>query len=217
MQWWECSGRTAALGEENQGVPFATGQSRSLEDQRNSLVQKQPAGSFRSEVRIGLSKIPGCLLRAIKNLRKKRCGGRGAPAQAAPTPRSSGMRFPPSLYQLPSPPALDTNSQLGRPEAAPGPPTFPGHGDELELLHGHDPWICVHSQGPNPPGTPGLAFGKMGKPEVRLCWVNPAWKRNFPEPRERGGALCPTHGWGWEHPEPHPGPQTFPVSMHHNQ
>lgn len=100
----------SSSGEEIQGVPFATGQSRSLEDQRNSLVQKQPAGSFRSEVGIGLSKVPGCLLRAIKNLRKKRSGGRGAPA---PTPQKQQDVIPTSLVQLPSPPALDPDSSWG--------------------------------------------------------------------------------------------------------
>lgn len=200
LQWWEGSGRTAAPGEENQGVPFATGQSRSLEDQRNSLVQKQPAGSFRSEVGIGLSKIPGCLLRAIKNLRKKDVvGGEPQPRQPRP-PRAAGCDSHPacasSLLLLPRTPTPSWGVQ----RLLLVPLTFPGHRDELELLHGHNPWICVHSQGPDPPGTPGLAFGKMGKPEVRLCWVNPAWKRSFPEPRERGGTLCPTHGWGWEHP-----------------
>lgn len=141
-----------------------------------------------------------------KKPQEKRCGGRGAPARAAPTPRSSGMRFPAawasSLLLLPRTPAPSRGVQ----EAAPAPRALPGHRDELELLHGHDPWICVHSRGPNPPVTPG----KMGKPEVRLCWINPARKRNFPEPRERGGTLCPTHGCGWEHPGDAAGPTNIP-------
>lgn len=46
VQWLDSSS-----GEEIQGVPFATGQSRSVEDQRSGLVQKQPAGSVvRSEL-----------------------------------------------------------------------------------------------------------------------------------------------------------------------
>lgn len=123
----------SSSGEEIQGVPFATGQSRSLEDQRNSLVQKQPAGSFRSEVGTGLSKIPGCLLRATKILRKKRSGGRGAqPGQeqqdVIPTRSSSPLLLP------------WTPTPAGASRAAPGPPTFPGHRDELELLHRHNPW-----------------------------------------------------------------------------
>lgn len=198
----------SSSGEHIQGVPFAMGQSRSLEDQRNSLVQKQPTGSFPSEVGIGLSKIPGCLLRAIKNLRKKRSGGRGAPAWAGAAGCDSQQPGPAPFSSCPG-----HQLQLGCPGLLLVPLTFPGHRDELELLHRHNPWICAHSQGPNPPATPGLASRKMGKAEVRLCWINAAWKRNFPEPWDRGGTLCPRLGLGtpWRHI-----PQTFPVSMQHN-
>lgn len=65
--------------------------------------------------------------------------------------------IPSRLIQLPPPPAL---------ELLLVPLTFPGHRDELELLHKHNPWICAHSQGPNPPVTtrPGLQ-GKWEKPK----------------------------------------------------
>lgn len=115
VQWLDSSS-----GEEIQGVPFATGQSRSLEDQRNGLVQKQPAGSFCSEVGIGLSKIPGCLLRAIKKPQEQKRWWEGSPSLG----RSSRMRFPPawssSLLLLPW-----TPTAAGASRAAPRPPDIP--------------------------------------------------------------------------------------------
>lgn len=65
----------------------------------------------------------------------------------------------------------------------------------MDTIHGS----VLTPRDQNLPLTLGLALRKRGKAEGRLCWINPDWKRNFPEPQESRGTLCPTLETNWAH------------------
>lgn len=187
-----CCAGSAVPGQQlrggNPGCSLCHGPEQELGRPEEQFGSETTAGSFRSEVGIGSSKVPGCLLRAIKNLRKKRSGGRGAPAL---TPQEQQDGIPTSLAQLPSPPALDPDSSWG----VLVPPTCPGHRDQLELLHGHDPWICsLPGNKPSCNTWPGLQENGKSRGEALLdpCCL----EKGFPRARGEGRDPVPQAGAG---------------------
>lgn len=194
-----CSGGSAVAGEQLQerktrGFPLH-GTEQELGRPEEQFGSETTHGCSRSEGGIGLSRIPGCLLRAVRNLRKKNVEGRGAPAQAAPIPPGAAGcdSHQPDPAPFSSWPGHSSQLRLLL-----LPLTLPGHRDELELLHRHNPGISVHSQ---PHKIPGLALRKMGKPEVRHCWDESCLEQEFP--RATGEGRGPVSHTGLGTPRTH--------------
>lgn len=206
-----CCAGSAVPGQQlrggNPGCSLCHGPEQELGRPEEQFGSETTAGSFRSEVGIGSSKVPGCLLRAIKNLRKKRRW------EGSPSPDPSGAAGWDSHQPGPAPFSSSPGPRLQL--GCPGPPDTPrpqGSAGAAARTPSMD--LCsLPGTKPSCNTWPGLQENGKSRGEALLdqCCL----EKGFPRARGEGRDPVPQAGAG-NTPQTHPGPQTFPVSMQHN-